>query len=335
MKQAKIKLRKLPWVYLGLISVIVTCWAIYMFSTHSFYLYLKHYYAAITMLFGATIAGSTPEGAGAIVFPVFTIFLKIPPPVARNFTFAIQSIGMTCASVFILNSKIKVDWIYIKYVTFGGLFGLALGMFYVAPLIPGPVAKLFFVSLWLAFGIVLWVLNRKDGGEVYDTIVNFGRSDMFRLLILGFIGGIISSIFGTGVNIFSFCFMVIYYRISEKTAVPSSVIIMTIETLIGFGTHVAVLRDFQPQAFQMWLVCIPVVMICAPLGAYLINKVARKGVAKFLAIVLCLQYIGAMFVLRPVNWEVIMSVSVLIAGLLGFFGLSKLPRKPAVPAANS
>ena len=189
--------QRLPFIYLTLLATIVICWFIYMFSTSSFHLFGKYYPSLITMLGGAFIAGSSPEGSAAIAYPIFTLFLKIPPGVTRNFAFAIQSIGMTCASVLILNKKIKVEWNYIIYVTLGGLFGMVIGTVYVVPLISPPVAKLFFVSLWLSFGIVLWNENRKDKKDVFDAIRNFGKSDIARLMILGLIGGVISSIFGT------------------------------------------------------------------------------------------------------------------------------------------
>src|SRR6202020_1805382 len=137
----------------------------------------------------------------------------------------------------ILSLKIKVEWRYIEYVSLGGVFGLVFGTYYIVPLISPPLAKLFFVSLWLSFGLVLLYENRKPKREIFDSIVNFGRSDIARLMFFGLVGGMISSIFGTGINIFSFCFMTIYYRINEKVAVPSSVIIMTIETLLGFFLH--------------------------------------------------------------------------------------------------
>lgn len=319
-------MKKLPWLYLSFLIIVLSCWTYYMFSTNSFQLYVRHFYALITMIFGSFIAGSSPEGSAAIAYPVFTLLLKITPAVARNFAFAIQSVGMTSASLLILNLKIKVEWNYIKYVTFGGLFGLVFGTYYIVPLISPPLAKLFFVSLWLSFGLVLWYNNTKPQRVVFDQIVHFMKSDMVRLMILGLIGGMISSIFGTGINIFSFCFMTIYYRINEKVAVPSSVIIMTIETLLGFFIHARVVKDFQPQAFQMWLVCVPFVAFFAPLGSFVVNKVPRKMVATFLYVILIVQFFGAMWVIKPDVIELAMSLGVLFSGLILFTFLSGMKR---------
>jgi len=320
------KTRKLPWYYLSFLLTVIACWTYYMVSTNSFYLFLKHGWALLTMIFGSFVAGSSPEGSAAIAYPVYTLLLKIAPPVARNFSFAIQSIGMTSASLLILNLKLKVEWNYIKYVTFGGVFGLVFGTYYIVPLISPPLAKLFFVSLWLSFGLVLWNENRKPKREVFDSIKEFGRSDMAKLIGMGLIGGMISSIFGTGINIFSFCFMTIYYRINEKVAVPSSVIIMTIETLLGFFLHAGIVRDFNRQSFEMWLVCVPFVAVFAPLGAFVVSKLPRKSIASFLYIILIVQFFGAMWVIKPGFVELAMCLVVLAGGLAIFINLSKKRR---------
>jgi uncharacterized membrane protein YfcA len=278
------------------------------------------------MIFGSFIAGSSPEGSAAVAYPVFTLLLDIQPAVARNFAFAIQSIGMTAASLLILGLRLKVDWNYIKYVTIGGIVGLILGTYYVVPLISPPMAKLFFVSLWLSFGIVLWRENSKPTRVVHDLIENFQKSDMFRLLFFGLIGGVISSIFGTGINIFTFCLMTIYYGINEKVAVPSSIIIMSIETILGFFIHAGVVNDFQPEAFEMWIACIPFVIIFAPLGSFVVSKLPRTAIANFLNIILLVQFIGAMWVIKPNAFQLVVCGITLISGLVLFFFLSKNPR---------
>ncbi len=278
------------------------------------------------MIFGSFIAGSSPEGSAAVAYPVFTLLLDIKPAVARNFAFAIQSLGMTSASLLIFGLKLKVDWNYIKYVTIGGAFGLVFGTYYVVPLISPPMAKLFFVSLWLSFGIVLWRENSIPTRVVHDLIENFQKSDIFRLLIFGLIGGIISSIFGTGINIFTFCLMTIYYGINEKVAVPSSIIIMSIETILGFFIHAGVVNDFQPEAFEMWIACIPFVIIFAPLGSFVVSKLPRTAIANFLNIILFVQFVGAMWVIKPNPFQLVVCGITLASGLVLFFFLSKNPR---------
>jgi uncharacterized protein len=316
-------LKKLPKLYIVFYLLVISAWLVYVTQNQLFYYIEKHIWAVVTMIFGSFIAGSSPEGSAAVAYPVFTLLLDIKPAVARNFAFAIQSIGMTAASLLILGLRIKVDWNYIKYVTIGGIFGLVFGTYYVVPLISPPMAKLFFVSLWLSFGIVLWRENLKPTRMVHDLIENFQKSDMLKLLFFGLIGGIISSIFGTGINIFTFCLMTIYYG---KVAVPSSIIIMSIETLLGFFMHAGVINDFQPEAFEMWIACIPFVIVFAPLGSFVVSKLPRTAIANFLNIILFVQFVGAMWVIKPNAFQLTICGLTLLSGLILFFFLSKNAR---------
>ena len=61
----------------------------------------NRYILSITMIFGATIAGMTSEGGGAVAFPVMTLALGIAPSVARDFSLMIQG----CTSEEVLCTK--------------------------------------------------------------------------------------------------------------------------------------------------------------------------------------------------------------------------------------
>ncbi|MBK9510030.1 MAG: sulfite exporter TauE/SafE family protein [Cytophagaceae bacterium] len=322
-----ILLKRLPYLYIVFFTVTLTVWGFSVSELDIISLYRKHFWALLTMIFGSFIAGSSPEGSAAIAYPIFTLLLKISPDVARNFAFAIQSIGMTSASLLILGLKVRVDWKYIKYVTLGGVFGLIAGTYWVVPLISPPIAKLFFVSLWLSFGIILWNENRKTDRHVLDTIRNFTSSDALNLIFFGVIGGVISSIFGTGINIFTFCLMTVYYGINEKVAVPSSIIIMTLETILGFFLHKNIIGDFQTEAYEMWLVCIPFVIIFAPLGSFVMSKLPRKAIAGFLYFILVIQFIGAIWVIKPNFEQSLMSGLTILTGVSLFHFLSKIRKK--------
>ncbi|UFH52708.1 sulfite exporter TauE/SafE family protein [Spirosoma sp. KNUC1025] len=319
--------RRIPILYFLFLVSVLSSWAWYMNSLPDVGFLMRRWAAALTMILGSFIAGSSPEGSAAISYPVFTLLLKIPPPVARNFSFAIQSIGMTSATLLILGLHVRVDWNYIRYVTLGGVFGLIFGTYYVVPLISPVAAKLFFVSLWLSFGITLWRENRNPSRIVFDAIPNFQTSDMIRLALFGLVGGIISSIFGTGINIFTFCLVTIYYGLNEKVATPSSVIIMTIETLLGFFLHAQILHDFSQESLELWLTCIPVVVFFAPLGAFVITKLARSIIARLLYVILMVQFAGAMVVIKPSPSQWLLSIITLAAGLGLFAYIARLRRR--------
>jgi uncharacterized protein len=316
-------LKRLPLTYIGFFLLVIPIWLWYMLSHNGFALYQTNWMAPLTMVFGAFIAGASSEGGGAVAFPVFTLLMDVPPATARNFSFACQSIGMTAASMLIIGMRIPVSWRAVVYTSLGGVFGLLFSTFFIVPLLPGPQTKIFFVSLWFSFGFALYLSNRNANREVFQDLVSFTKSDKAKIIFFGFVGGAITAIFGNGIDIFTFCLFTLYYKISEKVATPTSVIIMTINTILGFLLHVFVIQDFQQQAFEFWLCSIPPCIIFAPLGAYVISFFTRHTIAYILYFIIVAQYLGALLVIRPNTLELILSISVVMIGFLFFWRISK------------
>lgn len=299
------------------IGVVWFSWLLYMILADKFFLFHKNWFVSIIMVFGSFVAGASSEGSGAISFPALTLLFNVSPFIARNFALAIQSIGMTSASFIIYKLKIPVEKRAILFVSIGGFVGIFLGSLFIAPFIPPKMAKLFFVSLWLAFGFALLLINKKREREIYETIQNFNNKDKYKLSIVGVIGGIFSSIFGTGICIIAFSFLTLYYKVNEKVATPTSVVLMAINAVIGFLLHFFLLRDFQDVAFNYWLVSIPIVVVFAPLGAMYISHKSRKFIANFLITTIIIEFIGAFIILRP-NFQLTI-FSLAIFGLGSFF----------------
>lgn len=313
---------KLSKYHFYAIGVVWAVWLAYMFWADKFYLFIDNWFASATMVFGSFIAGATAEGGGAVAFPFFTLLYHIPPAIARNFSLAIQSVGMTSAAFIIYKLKIPIEKKVILFVSLGGIAGIIFGSIFVAPFIPPKPTKLFFVSLWLAFGYALYLANKNKDREIYNGIINFKNKDKYKLCLIGILGGVISSIFGNGIDIFTFSFLTLYYKISEKVATPTSVILMAINTVIGFLLHLFILRDFQEAAFNYWLVAIPVVVIFAPLGAIFISNKSRKFIADLLIMIIIIQFIGAFIILKPDVSLMIFSLIVFSIGSILFWRTS-------------
>ncbi len=280
--------------------------------------------AALTMVFGSFIAGASAEGGGAIAFPVFTLLLKIPPIDARSFSFMIQSVGMVSASLLILGRGIPVELRAVKWPAVGGIVGLVAGTWFVAPYLPPVETKLFFVSLWMAFGIGLWRANRSRTRTVRPRLPEvLASKDVLTLLTAGFIGGIVTAIFGNGVDLVTFCVLTLWYGIDEKVATPTSVILMSILTVSGFALHALVEKDISTPMYHAWLAAAPVVLFFAPLGAFVISKWNRLAIANLLVVIIVVQLIGALYVLQPSPDHLALSAGVIVVGSIIMRGLDR------------
>ncbi len=323
-------MKKLPGIFLSFFTIVIVSWFFYMIENEQFVLFVKHWQITLTMIFGSFIAGASSEGGGAIAYPVFTLLLDVSPAVARNFSYAIQSIGMTAASLMIIGLRIKIEVRAIIYASIGGILGLIIGTYFIVDLLAGGLTKLLFVSLWLSFGFALLLTNTVKRRIIIENLGDLTSNDLVKLIIFGFIGGMITAIFGNGIDIFTFCLLTLFFGLSEKVATPTSVVLMTINTIAGFFLHAVVIRDFQTIAFEYWMVSIPVVIIFAPFGAFLISKVSRKVISYLLYTIILVQFVGALFIIKPNGFEIFLSITVICIGFLFFWRLSKNARKQKV-----
>jgi uncharacterized membrane protein YfcA len=299
-----------------------------MHSSNSWGLFSDYWFMTVTMIFGSFIAGASSEGGGAIAYPVMTLIFNIEPDVARNFSFAIQSIGMTFAAIWILLSGIKIEKQYLIIAGIGGAAGIIFGTFAVAPFVMPAYAKMMFVSFWLSFGIAIFVVNFVNNRKALKKLPKLRPSQIAEIAAVGFIGGIFSSVLGNGVDICTFSYVVLKYGLSEKIATPTSVILMASNAIIGFFLHTNVTDSFQTEAFHYWMVSIPVVIFGAPIGAFVINFFKRKSIASLLIAIIVIQFISAILIIRPDVQLIFFSLLIFVAGLFLFFVLTKVNTLP-------
>ncbi len=319
--------KKQLFIFSPLALLVLFGWTFYMHSTASWDLFRDNWFMTAVMVFGSFIAGASSEGGGAIAYPAMTLLFNIEPNIARNFSFAIQSIGMTFASIWIVISRIKIEINYLFLAGIGGFIGIVLGSFFIAPLIKPDFAKMMFVSFWLSFGIALWVVNFVNSRKSREKLPELSDYQKGELLIVGIIGGIFSSVLGNGLDICTFSFVVIKYGLSEKIATPTSVILMASNAIIGFILHTFFLDTMQTEAINYWLVCIPVVIFGAPLGAFVINQIGRKKIALLLIIIIITQFFTALYVIRPGLQLALFSLLIFLTGIILFFVLTKSNHK--------
>lgn len=328
-----------PWTprYVLLVALPIACtllvWTVFMTATDRWGLFWTYGFMTITMVFGSIVAGASSEGGGAVAYPVMTLLFEIDPSVARNFSLAIQSVGMTAASLYIVAKRIRIETTYLWLVAAGGVPGMIGGTYLVAPYVPPAYAKMMFVSFWLSYGLALYTINHVQEQDAALTLPALSIAQKAEMIGVGVFGGLLSAIFGNGIDICSFAFVTLKYRLSEKVATPTSVILMASNAVLGFVLHGAVLQDMTLEAYNFWWVSIPVVVFGAPLGAYVVSLVPRLYIATLLYTIIGVQFVTALWIIQP-SWMLLaVSAAVFTLGMGLFFQLPKYG--PAVPSARS
>ena len=285
-------------------------------------LFQTGWFMSITMAFGSFIAGATSEGGGAVAFPVMTLLFEIKPAVARDFSLMIQSVGMGAAAITILSTRIPVEKRALLWSSIGGSIGIILGLEFVAPLMHPKFAKMTFLSVWLSFAFALYWINRHHDREVRTSIEHFGPRHALLLVSVGLLGGVISGITGSGLDILTFSLLVLRFRITESLATPTSVVLMGINACVGFlwksGISTSAVSGMSPEAWNYWWVCVPIVVVGAPMGARFIRSRSRLFVAGILYVSIAIQFTAGLIIIEQTALLMGYSVAVFIGGLILF-----------------
>lgn len=322
--------RRILVIFVLPVLLIYLVWSLYMTLTGNWEILYDYFYMTLTMIAGSFVAGASSEGGGAIAFPVMTLVFNIPPGVARTFSLAIQSIGMTAATLWIIARKIPVEKTYLLLGIAGGTAGIIFSTYFVAPYVAPAYTKMLFVSFWLSFGLALFAINHVRQRDTHNKLPVLTGRQQTELVLIGFIGGTLSGILGSGIDICTFAFVTMKYHLSEKVATPTSVVLMASNAVAGFLLHLVFIGDVTPEIFNYWLASIPVVVLGAPMGALVVNKLQRLHIAGFLYSIILIQFVSAILIIQPGGKLLAFSVATFLAGLVIFFLLTRQGRKLGV-----
>lgn len=313
--------------YIIIIVIALTTWLLWLSFlgvNKAVITVINYWYITVTMFFGSIIAGGTSLGGGAVAFPVFTKLLHIPPDEAKIFSLAIQSIGMTAASLTIYLTKIPVEWRVIMWGSLGGFFGI-LGGLLISPWLPADIIKMSFTLMLTSFAITLLILNYTHNKRRKRSLIKWGNTERNFCLIAGIMGGIMSGLVGNGIDIALFSVMVLAWHLSEKVATSTSVILMAINAICGLFFQVFMFHDFPLMVQNYWLSAIPIVVIGAPVGAVLCGSLQRKTIANILIVLILIELITSLLII-PLRPAIIVSslISLAIFSALNYW-LYRLP----------
>ena len=172
-------------------------------------------------------------------------------------------------------------------------------------------------------------LENNEAHEEMNITISLNHKAI-SLFITGVIGGIFTAISGSGICICSFAVLVLYFRVSEKTATPTSIILMSINTVLGF---IAIFLNhvIDTGAWKSLYVCIPICTIGAPLGAIFSAYWHRMVHACIVYAVEIVQFVGACALIQP--WTTkktnnpfllcFIMLLLIISGLLTFTSLKR------------
>lgn len=325
------------WIWVVCISLFYLVWLGYVVMQEKGAELMAHYPIAVAMAFGSYFAGSTPMGGGTVGFPVLVLFFGYEPSLGRDFSFAIQSVGMVSASIFILCGRQHLEWPMLKWSMVGSLVGTPLGLLYLAPRVPALYVKLIFAILWAAFGLLHLGLARQIAGQ-HGIRQNSPALDRFSGLWIGGLGGLtVAAVTGVGVDLLIYAVLVLACRADLRIAIPTSVLLMAFTSLVGIVT-LLLQGTTHPELPAHWLAAAPVVAVGAPLGAFIVHRIGRLPTLILVSKLCLLQFFWTLYREREtLGAEGILGAMLATLVLLGMFlGLRRWGRRhPGVDAIEA
>jgi len=306
------------WVLAAAFSIF---FVLYM-QENSIALYREYWPGAITMIGGSFVAGSTPLGGGAVAFPVFSKLLNASTDDARTFGFLIQAVGMSFATLFFVLNRINIVWRWIHVALPAAIIGLMLGIF-IFPLADALVKVVYSVFVVTSGVLLIRTHTRDESGEKRVA----KEPSWCLLLVVGFVGGLLSSKVGAGADTILFFSLVILCRYPAKTIIPTSICFMALIAVAGAGfSYLATPHSINDFVINNWLAAAPVVAIGAPLGGLVMSKISPRKLIRFIKCVLLIEgYSTLLFVELP--WLYLSALAMVLATATIYFIVSLLPDK--------
>ncbi len=287
--------KKHLWVWFLWLAMFYSVWLWLVVVQGQWQTAVAHWPMALAMALGSYAAGSTPMGGGTVGFPVLVLLFELPASLGRDFSFAIQSIGMVSASIFILARRQSLAWALLGGAMLGSLVGLPLGIFFLAPYVPELWIKIIFAVVWASFGLLHLVRLSEIAG--HSGMTDFSEQWDFRLgLWLGlFASTSVTSVTGVGIDMVIYTALVLICRADLKIAIPTSVVIMAFNSVLGVGIKLSVGDGLATGVYENWLAAAPVVALGAPLGVWIVDRIGRKPTLLVVATLCVGQFAWTLF----------------------------------------
>lgn len=331
------------------------CWFLFVLVAGHFGRVTDYWRSSLTMVFGSFVAGSTPQGGGAVAFPVFTKVLEIPASVARSFGLVIQATGMVMASITILLAGRRVDRKALALGVTGGSVGFLIGALLLGDrstpfwdsIIPAPYVKVSFTIAVTMVATIVWVCYQHSFQQ--ERIVGWTRRGEFGLIAFTIVGGLASSLTGSGVDVFLFLFVVLVGGLHPSIAIPTSVISMAWTSVLGLfvygfldgqlniglsgdqvvsvaGESITPISAQQADLFGIWLAAAPIVVWGAPFGSWVASKLPDRVLITFVATMALAELVTTIVFLDALRGDAGLAAYGLIGLVLALFGTVWLAR---------
>lgn len=279
------------------------------------------------MAFGSFVAGSTFLGGGAVAFPALTKLFSVDPVTAKSFSLAIQAVGMSSASLYILSRVRNLPYSFMGLYLVGASAGLFVSFGFIEARVPAVDLRIAFTLFLLCF-LLVYLFTRHSHNVSTEAHLERTYRDVFVTLLGGVLGGLIAGLLGSGADLVGFCLLALYFRIEIIRATQVSVILMAASSIIGLGFKAFLFGGVGQHVFDLWVLAAPVVLFGAPLGAALCRRIPPNLLLGFICLIVLAEVISTIFLVpfdsnRVFIYGLAVAISLIILFLVAYLATHK------------
>jgi uncharacterized membrane protein YfcA len=279
------------------------------------------------MAFGSFVAGSTFLGGGAVAFPALTKILSVDPVTAKSFSLAIQAVGMSAASLYIVSRVRNLPFSFMALYLAGAGIGFFVSFAFIEANVPAVDLRIAFTLFLLCF-LVVYLFTRHSHNVSTEAHLEKTYRDIFITLFGGALGGLIAGLLGSGADLVGFCLLALYFRIEIIRATQISVILMAVSSIIGLGLKILFFGGVGQQVFDLWVVAAPVVLFGAPLGAAMCRRIPPNLLLGFICLIVIAEVITTILLVpfdhdRLAIYGLAIVISLIVLFFVGYLATHK------------
>lgn len=293
-----------------------------MFIEESGYYNNPRFLMTVAMLFISFLTGATGSAGAALLFPILTLLLGHGIDTTRQAYFLLQATCMIYTTYSNVYMGVAMEQRALVYGSAGGVAGVLAGISTLSSRPDAEYLKMYCACIWMAVGVVTFGCNFYHTGRMFHAIGAWENGNLLStaadgpaysalslckvlnwrvglLIVLGFLGGLLSALVGPGVEIAMFAALVLYFQVSERVATPTITAIMAITYSLAVLGEVGSTEGIQLEAWKLWGVSIPVITVFSPLGAILGSTLHRNVILSAFYLGCSLQFIITLAAILP------------------------------------
>lgn len=263
---------------------------------------------SVAIIFISTFNTGAAISGPALYLALVSIIVGHSTSVVRDSYVLIQANTTIIAALVSTATRPHLELNTLIYGGLGGITGILIGLTSLRNTPQDAYTKMYLTCIWLGFAISTVLSNFQHNGRVFHTlertnakagmVVPWDWRALF-LLCAGFIGGALSAVSGPGVELCLYAVSVHFFQISERLIVPTVGAVMAVVCMVGALYQQYGNGGIEAEAAQLWFVSIPVVAVCATVGAVVGARMHRLVIVTFNSMIPAGWMVVVMCVVRP------------------------------------